>query len=162
MPTLYMLSRAVLDFVEVVVSRPYNITPAGLNPRVAELVRAWEGKQTSGSSSMRTSTGLQTGSQTSLPQQVVTRGLSQLPRAWPYTRAGVARREGETARFTVTKALEGGVGEFVVEEGVVWCVLLPFFFFFFLVALPGSLSLSPLFLLPLFFFICMFVWRDVC
>lgn len=124
---------------------PLGISPAGLSSKVEKLVGQWEALgvsvstiliptlsmapgTTPGTTAIVTSTKTITNTNTvgasSIPRDVLTKGLSQLPHAWPYTKGAGARRPGQTASFTVTKAEMDGGEEFVVVEEMVWCASL--------------------------------------
>ncbi|KAF2448931.1 hypothetical protein P171DRAFT_481970 [Karstenula rhodostoma CBS 690.94] len=108
--SVYAFSKQLLLFKKEMIVSPLGVEPAGFDPIVERMVEAWDknGKST------RTSTATATSSPAGLPTQA----LTQLPRAWPYTRAAVARRPGMTARFTVTG--RNGEVEGVVVESMVW------------------------------------------
>lgn len=100
--SIYTLSKQLLAFKKDMVVNPLGVEPAGWDPVVERIVKAWDEQGANG-----------TGAYTS-----VTQALTQLPRAWPYTRAAVARRPGMTARFTITG--KNGEAEGVVVESMVW------------------------------------------
>ncbi|KAF1972407.1 hypothetical protein BU23DRAFT_569191 [Bimuria novae-zelandiae CBS 107.79] len=114
-PSVYTLSVSLLSFVKDLVIKPTNFTHPGLNPRVQSFVDAWEDRYGTTQSSVMT--GMST---TRVEGAVLTKGLLQLPRNWPYTKPAVARRPGVTETATVTGAVQGGKGEFVVLGSVEW------------------------------------------
>ncbi|KAJ4356431.1 uncharacterized protein N0V89_004464 [Didymosphaeria variabile] len=115
--SVYVLSKKLLAFAKDLVIDPLGVQPEGFDPVVEFMVTEWEwlgANKTTSTDTATTTGGGGGGGATAVP----TKGLSQLPNNWPYTRAAVARRPGQTATFTVTK--EGGEAEFVVVEEMLW------------------------------------------
>ncbi|OAG04549.1 uncharacterized protein CC84DRAFT_1217993 [Paraphaeosphaeria sporulosa] len=110
--SVYTLSKQILGFKKDMVLDPLGMEPAGFDPIVQHMVEAWEKQGVNG---MASYTSSPTGTKT---QSGAAGVLTQLPRAWPYTRAAVARRPGMTARFTVTA--KNGEAQVVVVESMVW------------------------------------------